>query len=183
MPDFRHRLTRAQQRHYDRSNAVSAIPLKASPGLLSAVAALEAALADGERERVNRVARTLCDEVCRLLGVPAVRVSVGGTRPANRRGELHGLYTPGRPGQRDTVEVWMTTVKRRQTVAFKTFLRTLVHELCHHLDYHLLRLGESFHTDGFFKRESSLVKQLLRPSPARTRAPTVALRGHTVGRS
>ena len=32
--------------------------------------------------------------------------------------------------------------------------------LHHHLDTSLLRLGESFHTDGFFKRESSLFNQL-----------------------
>jgi hypothetical protein len=35
-----------------------------------------------------------------------------------------------------------------------------LHEVVHHLDYTLLGLGESFHTDGFFQRESSLVRQL-----------------------
>ena len=58
----------------------------------------------------------------------------------------------------------MLTAKRGQVVAYKTFLRTLVHEMCHHLDYQLLKLGDSFHTDGFFKRESSLVNQLLAAS-------------------
>ncbi len=46
-------------------------------------------------------------------------------------------------------------------VAFRTFVRTLLHELCHHLDYELLKLDDSFHTEGFFKRESSLFKQLV----------------------
>jgi hypothetical protein len=41
-------------------------------------------------------------------------------------------------------------------VAFRTFLRTLLHEVCHHLDYTYLRLPDSFHTQGFFQRESSL---------------------------
>lgn len=40
-------------------------------------------------------------------------------------------------------------------------MRTLIHELCHHLDYELLRLADSFHTEGFYKRESSLVHQLV----------------------
>lgn len=31
----------------------------------------------------------------------------------------------------------------------------------HHLDYELLRLADSFHTEGFYKRESSLVYQLV----------------------
>jgi hypothetical protein len=55
----------------------------------------------------------------------------------------------------------MRTAQRRQVVKFRTFLRTLLHELCHHLDYELLRLPDSFHTEGFYKRESSLLRQLL----------------------
>jgi hypothetical protein len=45
-------------------------------------------------------------------------------------------------------------------VAFKTFLRTLLHELCHHLDYALLNLRDSLHTQGFYQRESSLFAAL-----------------------
>jgi hypothetical protein len=55
----------------------------------------------------------------------------------------------------------MRTAQRRQVVKFRTFLRTLLHELCHHLDYELLRLADSFHTEGFYKRESSLLRQIL----------------------
>jgi hypothetical protein len=55
----------------------------------------------------------------------------------------------------------MRTAQHKRTVAFRTFLRTLLHELCHHLDYELLKLEDSFHTEGFFKRESSLFKQLV----------------------
>jgi len=46
-------------------------------------------------------------------------------------------------------------------VKFRTFLRTLLHELGHHLDYEMLGLPDSFHTEGFYKRESSLLRQLL----------------------
>jgi hypothetical protein len=49
-------------------------------------------------------------------------------------------------------------------VAFRTFLRTLLHELCHHLDYELYRFPETFHTEGFYKRESNLLAQLAGPS-------------------
>lgn len=45
-------------------------------------------------------------------------------------------------------------------VAYRTFLRTLLHELGHHLDYELYRLEESFHTQGFYKREASMFRQL-----------------------
>ena len=53
------------------------------------------------------------------------------------------------------------TAQRRQVVAFRTFLRTLLHELCHHLDYTLFELGYSFHTQGFYRRESNLMRQVL----------------------
>jgi len=46
-------------------------------------------------------------------------------------------------------------------VAFRTFLRTLLHEVGHHVDYTLLRLGDSFHTQGFYARESHLFHQLV----------------------
>jgi hypothetical protein len=58
-------------------------------------------------------------------------------------------------------------------VAFKAFLRTLLHEVGHHLDYHYLKLADSFHTEGFFKRESSLFHQLV-PTPPRVPSESVA---------
>jgi hypothetical protein len=36
----------------------------------------------------------------------------------------------------------------------------VLHELCHHLDYELYNLPETFHTQGFYKRESSLYAQI-----------------------
>jgi hypothetical protein len=55
----------------------------------------------------------------------------------------------------------MRTARHRRVVAFRTFLRTLLHEIGHHVDYERLGLADSFHTEGFFKRESSLFKQLV----------------------
>ena len=55
----------------------------------------------------------------------------------------------------------MRTAQRQQVVAFKSFLRTLLHELCHHLDYEHLALDDSFHTEGFYQRESSLFHQIV----------------------
>lgn len=161
MPDFRHLLTPRQQKEYDRSNAKTAIPLRVSPRLRRATAALEEALAQGDRPRTEKICQAIADEICVALKVQPVDVRVREVRPSNRRGELHGLYVGGEAGQPDQVEVWMKTAKRAQVVKFRTFFRTLVHELCHHLDYELLKLEYSFHTDGFFKRESSLVRQIL----------------------
>ena len=60
---------------------------------------------------------------------------------------------------------------RARVVAFRTFVRTLLHELMHHVDLEGLRLPTSFHTEGFFKRESSVFHQLV-PGARRERART-----------
>ena len=169
MPSFRHRLSRAQQREYDRSNAVSAVPLRVSTRCARAVELLGWALAHGDRARTQRVAQVICDEICAALRVPALRVEVKEVRPSDRRGELHGLYESA--GRKQVISVWMYTAKRAQVVAYKSFLRTLVHEMGHHLDYQLLDLRDSFHTDGFFRRESSLVNQLFAAAPAASAQP------------
>jgi hypothetical protein len=182
VPNFRHRLTRAQQRIYDRSNATPSIRLTATPRLRRAVAALPEILAGGDRSRVQRVAQAVADEISGALRVSRVQVRVDGVRPANARGELHGLYTPGGRARTATIKVWMMTAKREQVVAFKTFLRTLLHEICHHLDYVHLRLADSFHTDGFYQRESSLFYQIGAPAAAAAGASRGA-RGDATGNS
>jgi hypothetical protein len=160
------------------SDRVPTLPLRAGPDLRAAVAALPAALATGSAARVGAIAQQISDGTCAALRVPPVRVRVELRRPPLRGGELQGLYTPAEPGRRDVVTIWMLTAKRGQVVAFRTFLRTLLHELCHHLDYALLRLRDSLHTQGFYQRESSLFHALgadavesapARPAPAEGR--------------
>jgi hypothetical protein len=170
VPNFRHRLTRAQQQIYDRSDARASIPLRAGTQLRAAVLALSASLLSGDRFQVEQLSQVIVDEICAALAVSRVRIVVSGTRPSNARGELHGLYTPAERAPA-TIKLWMITARRGQLVAFKTFLRTLLHEVCHHLDYALLRLPESFHTDGFYRRESSLFHQIGGPAAAAMRPP------------
>jgi hypothetical protein len=65
------------------------------------------------------------------------------------------------------IRVWMRTARKGRVVAFRTFLRTLIHELGHHLDFELLRLDPTLHTEGFFRRESALFRLLVPGEPAR----------------
>jgi hypothetical protein len=157
MPPGRRRFSRADERAYERSNAISAIRVPPSAALTAAALAVADALATADHRHVQAASQRLVDLFCRLLEVPPLRVEVCGARPRNRYGELHGLYTPASARQNaDQVQVWMRTARRLQVVAFKTFLRTLLHELCHHLDYEHLKLERSFHTEGFYRRENSL---------------------------
>lgn len=156
-------LSREQRRVYDASDAVSSIRLYRPAELWPLREALAAALAKGGRPGVQRAAAELVDALCDRLEVPRAWVKVLATRPHSDEAELHGLYTlrPRTP----VVEVWMRTAKLDRVVAFRTFLRTLLHELCHHLDFFSLGLPASFHTQGFYQRESSLFHQLVPREP------------------
>ena len=87
-------------------------------------------------------------------------------RPSHDWGELHGLYEPAEGRRRARITVWMRTAQHKKVVAFRTFLRTILHEICHHLDYEVLGLDDSFHTEGFLKRESSMFRQLIPAAPS-----------------
>jgi hypothetical protein len=155
------RLSRAQQRVYRQSDEIAMIRLPGARALTPLVEEMAAALAGENRGETQRAADRLLGEITAGLKVSPLRAEVLAVRPSKNWGELHGLYTPAEHGRPARATVWMRTAQRRQVVAFRTFLRTLLHEVCHHLDYDLLRLPDSFHTEGFYKRESSLLKQIL----------------------
>ena len=155
-------LSRSRQKIYRHSDAIERIALPRNHGLEALAGELAEALSAEDRELVTRLCGKLSGAVCASLAAPPVRVRVLAKRPSDDWEELHGLYQPEDGGNQAQITVWMRTAKRQQVVAFRTFLRTLLHELCHHLDYEHLKLDESFHTEGFYKRESSLFKQLVR---------------------
>jgi len=148
---------------YRKSDAIAEIPLHGADAFQPLVAMLESALASAKRTDVERATRAVSDAMLRSLRTPAVRIKVLSARPSKSWGELHGLYEPAEGRAPATITLWMRTAHHKKVVAFRTFVRTLLHELVHHLDYELLKLEDSFHTEGFFKRESSLFKQLVAP--------------------
>lgn len=159
--DYYSRLTAAQKAIYRKSDKIERITLNDVERLRPWVAALADALRSEKRGLIQQAAEDLIGRINHLLQAPSVRVRVLSARPSHNWGELHGLYEPDYDGGHARMTVWMRTARHKKVVAFRTFLRTLLHELCHHLDYELYELPDSFHTEGFFKRESSLFKQLV----------------------
>ena len=156
------RLDRRQQAIYLRSDAVTVVPLPRPEALRPLVVALADALRGEERATTEAAAQKLVAGLAAALRLPPVRVQVLAARPHARWGELHGLYEwEQRGSEPPLITLWMRTARRKRVVAFRTFLRTLLHEVGHHLDYAGLRLGDSFHTQGFYARESHLFHQLV----------------------
>ena len=54
------------------------------------------------------------------------------------------------------IRVWMRTVVRKEVTSFGTFLSTLSHEFCHHLDFQKFGFKDSWHTRGFYERAAAL---------------------------
>jgi len=154
------RLSPRRQAIYRRSDAVPEVRLPRPELLRPFVGGLEAALDCDDRTAVQAAAAYLCRGLSAALELPEPVVKVLAVRPSSSSGELHGLYEWD-PTSRPRIQLWMRTAKHRRVVAFRTFLRTLLHEIGHHIDFHYLKLAESFHTEGFFRRESSLFRQLL----------------------
>jgi len=175
LPAYYHRLSLRAQRVYLAGDAIDHFPLTASPAAFAMVAALMRALDGGAPSIVQRASQSLLNEVCRLLRMRPVRIEVRSVRPHNSRGELHGLFYPrapvraaaasGRssaapPAGEPLIVLWMRTAQRHDVVKPRTFLRTLMHELGHYLDYALLKLDDSYHSTGFYQRESFLMRTL-----------------------
>jgi hypothetical protein len=161
------RLSAKDKATYRKSDAIATVAVEDAPSLAPLVRAVDEALATGKRVRVARSLDALSDALLDRLRAPRIRVHVRESRPAIEEGvELHGLYTFATDEAPAKIEVWMRTKAHGRVVRFRTFLRTFLHEIVHHLDVTLLGLSDSFHTEGFFRRESSLMRQLL-GAPAR----------------
>ena len=155
------RLDAKEKATYRKSDEAPAVIVPEAAALEGVVAEIDLALASGKRLATSKAVTALVTALCTQLGVPQVRVVVRAVRPEISGGELHGLYTFADEGKSAVIEVWMRTAAHERVVRFRTFMRTLLHEVMHHLDVTLLGLDDSFHTQGFFRRESSLVRQLL----------------------
>jgi hypothetical protein len=164
------RLSPRNKAIYRQSASVTEVRLPHAETLWPFIQELHAALEGDDRLRVQAVTNGLSRSLTRMLEIVPAEVQVLAVRPNAGWGELHGLYTQDdHRGAR--IQVWMRTAHHKRVVAFRTFLRTLLHEIGHHLDYHHLKLADSFHTEGFFRRESSLFRQLVPEAAKSTPRP------------
>lgn len=162
------RLSAARKAIYRQSDAITTVPLPRAAELRPLISPVSSALMDEMPVAAQQACQNLADALLDQLDAPPVQVFVLEVRPSDTFGELHGLYEPSEPPYRSRITLWMRTARQERVVAFRSFLRTLLHELLHHLDYEIYELAETFHTEGFYKRESSLFHQLASDPTSRT---------------
>jgi hypothetical protein len=154
------RLNKTQKATYRKSDAIATVPLPDIEALRPLMETIRLALIADDRRQTSRAVVAFVAMILMQLKVPPVAAEVLDRRPSSDTSELHGLYTR-EEGVTPKLQVWMRTAANARPVAFRTFLRTLLHEVLHHLDFELFRLEDTFHTEGFYRRESSIVRQLL----------------------
>jgi hypothetical protein len=117
---------------------------------------IEMAMQTGKTTAVRATCAEFLAEVSEFYGVPPCGVRVLAARPLRVREhwttELFGDYDP----ETMLIRLWMRTAIRKEVTSYGTFLSTLCHEFCHHLDFHLFAFADSWHTRGFFERTAAL---------------------------
>jgi hypothetical protein len=118
---------------------------------------LEAALKVGTIPPVRQACEQFLNIAAEFYKVEGIRIRVLAARPVRSREggwgyELFGDYDP----RTNIIRVWMRTAVRKQVTSYGTFLSTLCHEFCHHLDYKLFGYRDTWHTRGFYERAAVL---------------------------
>jgi len=126
-------------------------------GHLAAIAkSIESAMSNGKTPDVRRACAEFLEEASKFYQTPPCRILVLAARPLRVREnwtiELFGDYHP----ESMLIRLWMRTAIRKEITSFGTFLNTLCHEFCHHLDFQRFGFRDSWHTRGFYERTAAL---------------------------
>ena len=149
------------------SDQLTSLAVPQEDGLRALARSIDSAMKDGTSTLVRQACTELMTAAAELYKVEKPGVRVLASRPLRvREGgwamELFGDYSP----EAKLIRVWMRTAVRKQVTSFGTFLSTLCHEFCHHLDYQHFGFCDSWHTRGFYERTAALYRHV-RGTPAK----------------
>lgn len=125
-------------------------------------------LSDKGDRQVN--GQALLDYLCDKFKIAHVHLTVADkNRVKKGRGTTHGFIRMGLNLKKNSdtlckskyIVVYNKTAVRGQTVSIKEFTDTLLHEFIHHYDIQFLKMINSIHSAGFYKRISDLKAKLV----------------------
>jgi hypothetical protein len=138
------------------SDRITTLDVPDDPCLPEIAKSIESAMKAEEIPGVRRACAEFLKAASQFYGVPDCSVRVLTARPLRvrerRATELFGDYEP----ETMLIRVWMRTAVRKEITSFGTFLSTLCHEFCHHLDYKKFGFAHSWHSRGFYERAAVL---------------------------
>ena len=147
---------KANRAGFLESDQTRTLDLPQEGSLLTITKSIESAMRRGRSTDVRRTCAEFLDAASEFYKVPACGLRVLAARPLRVRerwtAEPFGDYTP----ETMLIRIWMRTAVRKEVTSFGTFLSTLCHEFCHHLDFQKFRFVDSWHTRGFYERAGVL---------------------------
>lgn len=147
---------RTDKAEYDRSDEMKALELPPEEPARSYALQLKQALIDEDKKAVLAASKLLLNCFADFYQVKRPAVKILSVRPQETSGEwvyqTYGDYDTGTM----LIRLFLKTAIQKKTSSYGTFLSTLVHEFCHHLDCVSLELPNTFHTRGFYERVALL---------------------------
>jgi hypothetical protein len=141
---------------YQRSDEMRTIALPPDEPARTQSLAIKAALAADDKKALQIACKDLLETLATAYGVAAPKIKVLASRPQkvtdNWVFETFGDYDP----ETTQIRLWMRTAVQKKATSYGTFLSTLCHEFCHHLDMVQLDLPETYHTRGFYERTAAI---------------------------
>jgi hypothetical protein len=138
------------------SDRLITLPLPPDDRLPRIAGCIESAMRAGRMPEIGRASEEFLNAACDFFQIGRCGIRVLAARPVRVREysttELFGDYHPGTV----LIRVWTRTAVRREITSFGTFLSTLCHEFCHHLDFQRFGFRDSWHTRGFYERTAAL---------------------------
>jgi len=139
------------------SDKLCEIEIPPDDRLRATASALDLAMKSGKSAAVREVCVEFLRVASEFYGVSQPQVRVLAARPVRVyeggvASELFGDYDL----RKKEIRVWMRTAVRKRVTSVGTFLSTLCHEFCHHLDVQRLGFGDTPHTRGFYARTAVL---------------------------
>jgi hypothetical protein len=142
---------------FRESDALRVLDLPSDSEFPQLARTIESAMQESGCAGVARMCAAFLGAAASFYGVRAPEVRALAARPLRvREGgwqtELFGDYSLNDA----RIRIWTRTAVRKQVTSFGTFLSTLCHEFCHHLDCQKFGFSGSPHTRGFYERAALL---------------------------
>ena len=139
------------------SDRLNSLALPSDEHLPALAQSIESVMKYGTRAAVRQACAEFLAAASAFYEVPNPQVRALEARPLRvREGgwaiELFGDYSV----DKTLIRIWTRTAIRKQVTSFGTFLSTLCHEFCHHLDCQRFGFRHSPHTRGFYERTAVL---------------------------
>jgi len=158
---------KANRAEFLESDRIKTLDLPQNGCWKTCAKAIESAMKAGTSADVRRACADFLAATSEFYRTPTCAVRVLAARPLRVREnwatELFGDYNP----ETMLIRVWMRTAVRKEITSFGTFLSTLCHEFCHHLDFQRFGYPDSWHTRGFYERTAALYHHARGTAPKR----------------